>query len=86
MKPLLFDKRNYLVLAFAILVVIVGFLLMSGGKSTDGVSFNPKIFSVRRIVVAPLVCLAGFILFAVGIMLPPQRATDEKDEETKLEN
>lgn len=49
MKKLLFDRRNYTVLALALVLIILGFALMSGGKSSDGVSFNPAIF---RLVVS----------------------------------
>lgn len=73
MKKLLFDRRNYLFLAIALLLIAVGFILMSGGKSPDGVSFNPAIFSARRIVVAPIVTLVGFLLVVVGIMLPSKK-------------
>ena len=41
---------------------------MSGGGSKDGVSFNPEIFSARRIVIAPLVTVLGFVTMIVGIL------------------
>lgn len=80
MKKLLFDRRNYLLLAIALLLIAVGFILMSGGKSPDGVFFNPAIFSVRRIVVAPIVTLVGFLLVVVSIMLPPKKERKEQKQ------
>jgi hypothetical protein len=40
---------------------------MSGAGSTEE-AFNPEIFSTRRIVVAPMLCLAGYLLVIVGIL------------------
>lgn len=63
-----FGKENFILIAVAVACIVIGFMLMSGGGSTDGVSFNPEIFSSRRIVVAPLVTMIGFILMIVGIL------------------
>ena len=78
-KNLAFHKINLIICGVAVLVIIAGFLLMSGPATTfDG--FEPDIFSARRIKVAPLVCLAGFVLKIVGILYP---AKDRKKEEIK---
>lgn len=50
-----FDKTNFILLAIGMAVVIIGFLLMTGPSSTEWY-FEPDIFSVRRIKVAPAVC------------------------------
>ncbi len=63
-----FGKENFILIGIAIAVIVIGFILMSGGGSTDGVSFNPEIFSTRRIVVAPIVTFIGFGLMIVGIL------------------
>ncbi len=63
-----FRKENYLWIIAAMVVIILGFVLMSGGGSKDGVSFNPDIFDTRRIVVAPIVTVIGFGLMIVGIL------------------
>lgn len=62
-----FDKKNYILLAIGMAIVIAGFILMSGEGSSEGV-FNPDIFSTRRIVVAPLVSLFGFVFIIFAIM------------------
>lgn len=54
-----FDKVNFILLAIGMAVVIIGFLLMTGPSSSE-TAFEPDIFSVRRIKVAPAVCLFGF--------------------------
>ena len=62
-----FDKTNFILLAIGMAVIILGFLLMTGPGSTEGY-FEPDIFSVRRIKVAPMVCLAGFVFMIYGIL------------------
>lgn len=63
-----FGKENFILIGIAVVVIVIGFVLMSGGGSQDGVSFNPEIFSTRRIVVAPVVTFIGFALMVVGIL------------------
>lgn len=67
MNQLAFNKTNYILLALGIIIIIAGFVLMSGNGSNEEV-FNPDIFSPRRIKVAPAVCFAGFIFIIFGIM------------------
>ena len=51
---------NYLLLAVGMIIVVIGFLLMTGPASTE-TAFEPDIFSARRVKVAPVVCLFGFV-------------------------
>ena len=81
MNNFAFDKKNYVLLAIGMLVVIVGLILMSGSGSSEGV-FNPDIFSVRRIRVAPVVCLFGFVFTIFAIMHKPADKQDEVKEDT----
>lgn len=60
-------RTNFILLAVGVVVVIIGFILMSGPGSTETV-FNPDIFSVRRIKVAPVVCFIGFVSIVFAIM------------------
>lgn len=76
-KKLAFDKTNFILLAIGMLVVIVGFLLMSGPSSTM-THFEPDIFSVRRIKVAPVVCLAGFLFMIYAVVRRPKGVKSEK--------
>jgi len=55
------------ILIAACILIAVGYLLMAGPGSTEQ-AFNPDIFSTRRIVVAPMFCLAGYLLIVVGIL------------------
>ncbi|MCI6080758.1 MAG: DUF3098 domain-containing protein [Prevotella sp.] len=70
-KNLAFDKMNYILLAVGMAVVVLGFILMSGGSS-DETAYNPDIFSVRRIKVAPVVCLLGFVSMIYAVIRKPK--------------
>lgn len=73
-----FGKINFYMMAGCIVLIILGFALMSGGGSEDGVSFNPEIFSTRRLVVGPLLTFLGFLLMAFAIIWKP-RGIKKKD-------
>ena len=70
-KNLAFDKMHYILLAVGMAVVVLGFILMSGGSS-DETAYNPDIFSVRRIKVAPVVCLLGFVSMIYAVIRKPK--------------
>ena len=78
---MLYSKKNYLLMGASQLLILIGFILMSGGQSEDPTAFSPEIFSSRRIVVAPIVCLSGFILMIYAILVKPTQA--KKEEEGK---
>ena len=78
---MLYSKKNYLLMALSALFILVGFILMSGGQSEDPTAFSPEIFSSRRIVVAPIICLIGFFLMVYAILVKPTDRPIEKKEE-----
>jgi uncharacterized membrane protein len=63
-----FGKENYILMLIGFVVLLIGYLLMTGGGSDDPNVFNDAIFSTRRMVVAPLVLLLGFVIEFVAIM------------------
>jgi len=66
-------KENYILLVIGFAIIVLGFILMIGGKSEDPNIFNEKeIFSFRRITLAPLVVLGGFIFEIWAIMKKPK--------------
>ncbi len=67
-----FGPQNYRLLVIGLVVIIIGFILMSGGRSDDPGVFNPEIFSWRRITLAPIVVLIGFIIEGIAIMKKPK--------------
>jgi hypothetical protein len=70
-KNFAFDKTNFILLAVGMAIVVVGFLLMAGAGSSD-TAFEPDIFSVRRIKVAPVVCLLGFVSMIYAVIRKPK--------------
>ena len=78
MNNFAFTKMNYILLVVGFLIIIAGFMLMSGDATTEE-AFNPEIFSDRRIKVAPMVCLFGFLFEIVAILWPSQK-TDPNAE------
>ncbi len=66
-RDLAFGRMNFILLAVSMVVVVIGFILMSGGSSTEE-AYNPDIFSTRRIVVAPVVCLLGFVAMIYAVV------------------
>ena len=65
-------RENYKLLAIGFIIIVIGFLLMLGGKSTSPDEFSDKIFSFRRITLAPIVVLAGFVFEIWAIMKKPK--------------
>ena len=70
-KNFAFDSMNYILLAVGMAVVVLGFILMSGSGSTE-MSYDPDIFSARRIKVAPAVCLLGFVSMIYAVIRKPK--------------
>ena len=72
-----FDKVNFILLAIGMAIVIIGFLLMTGPTSSE-TSFETDIFSVRRITVAPVVCLFGFLSMIYAVLRKPKTQKTEE--------
>jgi hypothetical protein len=67
-----FSKTNYVWMLVGAALIIVGMLLMSGGKSADPNVFNPnEVYSFRRITLAPIVIIIGFIVEVYAIFKKP---------------
>lgn len=59
----LFNKENYIWMLIGAVIIILGMLLMSGGKNTDPNVFDEKVvYSARRITVAPILIIIGFVI------------------------
>lgn len=78
-----FGRMNFILLAVGMAVVILGFILMSGSGSTDQ-AYNPDIFSARRVKVAPLVCLLGFVSMIYAVVHKPKDAEKIDTEESEV--
>jgi hypothetical protein len=71
-KNFALGPENYRLLAIGFAIIVLGFLLMLGGRSDDPNIFNEKMFSFRRITLAPIVVLAGFAFEIWAIMKKPK--------------
>lgn len=83
-----FTRINFILLGIALLIIVVGFVLMSGPGSTD-THFEPSIFDQGRTVVAPMVCFVGYLFVIVSILYRPKhdkadRFAGEKSESDEL--
>ncbi len=67
-KDFLFNNRRYKILTISIFIIGLGFVIMSGGESSDPDIFNDEIYNFRRIRLAPLVVISGFILCIFSIL------------------
>ncbi len=67
-----FGKENYKLLILGLIVITIGFLLMIGGGSDDPNVFSEDIFSFRRMTLAPILILAGYIIEIYAIMKKPK--------------
>lgn len=62
------EKLNFILIAAGVLVVILGFFLMSGGGAPDETSYSAEVFSARRMFAAPILILAGYGVVMYGII------------------
>ncbi len=61
-------KENFKLIAVGFIILIIGFIILSGGRSPDPNVFSTKIFDFRRLILAPLVILFGFLFEIYAIM------------------
>jgi hypothetical protein len=67
-QPMPLTKKNYLYMLVGVLIIVLGFALMSGGGEHTATEFDESIFSFRRITLAPIVVIAGFAFEVFAIM------------------
>lgn len=72
-KQFLFGKKNYILMAVGLALIVIGYLLMSGGSSDDVNTFNYEMFSTLRIRIAPMIVIAGFVVEAWAILAKPNK-------------
>jgi hypothetical protein len=74
----IFGKKNYKWMFIGLGFIVLGFILMSGGGSDDPNVFNPEIFNIRRIRLAPTLVLIGFGIQIYAILLNPMDSNSKK--------
>jgi hypothetical protein len=71
-SDLAFGKENYILLLVGLGFIVTGFILMTGGGSDDPNVFSEEIFSFRRITLAPIIVITGFVIEIFAIMKKPK--------------
>ena len=72
LTPFIFDKTNYIIMISGVVVILLGFLLMSGGATSDPNIFpKEELYSFRRITLAPIVIMIGFGIEIFAILKRP---------------
>ena len=66
-KVMPFGKQNYIIVLIGLALIAIGFILMIGGGSSDPDVFNEQMFNFRRLTLAPILVLAGFVVEIVAI-------------------
>lgn len=64
-KEFVFGKENYRLMIIGVVILIIGFALMYGPADGD-------IFSFRRITLAPIIVLTGFVIEVIAIFKKPK--------------
>jgi len=77
-SQLVFTRENYKLLIIGAVIIVIGFLLMVGGRADSPDQFNPEIFSFRRITLAPIIVLLGFAFEIYAIMKKPKEDEEEQ--------
>ena len=67
-----FGKRNYQLLIAGVIVMAIGFVLMSGGGSEDPNVFSDAIFNTQRLTIAPILILTGLVIEVFAILHKPK--------------
>lgn len=82
-SKLAFGKWNYILLAIGIGAIILGFILMCGPSSTE-THFEPDIFSIRRIKIAPTICFLGFLFVIYATLFCKKDESNGKDDKESV--
>jgi hypothetical protein len=67
-KKALFAKKNFQIMAAGVVLVVIGFILMAGGKADSPDVFSEEIFSRTKLTVAPITVLLGYMVMGFGIL------------------
>ena len=64
-----FKKKNYILLISGLVLILLGIFLMIGGESEDPTKFSEEIFNFKRLTLAPILIVSGFVLEIFAVML-----------------
>lgn len=83
-EEFIFGRQNFLYMGAGLALIVLGLIAMSGGAMPDPDTWDPNlIYSFRRITLAPILMVAGFVVVAIGIFKKPAAgAPAENDNST----
>ncbi|HAQ65909.1 MAG TPA: DUF3098 domain-containing protein [Bacteroidales bacterium] len=67
-----FGRLNYILLLCSVGLLLIGFILMVGGGSTDPNVFSYNLFSFQRLTLSPILIITGFVVGLFAIMMKPK--------------
>lgn len=74
-----FERINYILMGIGIVVLLLGYILLSGGGSDDPNVFNSAMFDNRRLVVAPILITLGLLIEIVAILFKSNKKKEDTD-------
>ena len=74
-------KMNFILMAICLLLIIIGFWLMTG-DANEGTEFNKNLFETSRVTTGPIIALLGFVLMAFAIIFRKKDKSNDQDNET----
>ena len=78
-SELLYDKTNIYLMIAGVVIIFIGFALMAGGKQS-GAEFNfDEIYSFRRVTLAPIVVIIGFLVEIYAVLKKPKSLTQKEE-------
>lgn len=66
------DKSNYILMGIGLIIIVIGFILMTGGRSNDPNVFNESMFNFQRVTLAPMLVFGGFVFEIYAILKKPK--------------
>lgn len=79
-KNFAFGRTNYLLLAVAVVILALGYMLLAGGGSDDPNVFNEAMFDTRRMYVAPILIVVGFVVAILSILYRPKQKGNNEEQ------
>ncbi len=73
-----FEKSNYIIMIIGIVVLGLGYLLLIGGGASSPDEFSYKLFNTRRLVIAPILMVLGFLIEIYAILHRPKQKSDKE--------
>lgn len=63
-----FQKMNYILFFVGLFFLVLGYVLMIGGGSTDPDVFSEKMYDFQRLTLSPILIVIGFVVEIFAIM------------------